>query len=120
MTFKLFARGHITTTTDEWTTVVPTRDSHPRTGITTFLTMDPPADQDVPSSRVESQIADMASSRPWAGGEPPQSIYVDGRHSRAVLMVSGARRDTAGCLYPGDGDGERCAKPKIFGPSDRS
>ena len=39
--------------------------------------MDPPADRDVPSGKVEAQIADMASSRPWAGDAPPMSIYVD-------------------------------------------
>ena len=88
--FKSFARGHITTITDDWTIVVPYRDSHPSSGTTTFLAMGPLADQGVPSSRVESQIADTASSRPWDGDEPPLSICVDAAPLCAVLIESGA------------------------------
>ena len=50
-----------------------------------------PVDQDVPSAKVEAQIADMASPRPWDGDEPPLSIYVDAASfSYDVLTAFGA------------------------------
>ena len=64
--------------------------------------------------RVEAQIADMASSRPWDVDEPPLSIYVG--PASFVRRVDGiwCRKDTVGCLYLVNGNGERCAQPKTF------
>ena len=96
------------------------------TGTTTFLTVDSPARTEADSQpealpeRVKAQIADMASSRPWGGDEPPMSIYVD--PASFVRRADGiwCRKDTVGRLYPVNGNGERCAKPKTFEKSEGS
>ena len=120
LTFESFGRGHIDTITDDWITMIPDADPRPWIGTTTFLTADLPVDQDVPSDKVEAQIADMASSRPWDRGEPPMSIYVDA--APFVRRADGiwCRRDTASRLYPVNGNGERSAKLETFGKSEVS
>ena len=76
-TFKSFENGHIHTTVDDWTVATPDDDPHLWTGTTMCLTAGSPVGQDVSSERVQAQIADMASPRPWDGDGRPTSIYVD-------------------------------------------
>ena len=70
--------------------------------------------------RVKSQIADVASSRPWDVDTQPLSIYVD--PASCVRRADGIwrRKDTVGRLYPVNGNCERCAKPKTFEKYDGS
>ena len=62
---------------DDCSATTPDVDPRSWTGPTTFLTAGSQVGQDVSSDRVEAQLADMASSRPWGGDQPPVSIYVD-------------------------------------------
>ena len=80
---KSYALCHLDSVTDDWNTAAPDEEPYPRTGTTTFSTIGPSANQETDvrpealPERVEAQIADMASSRPWDGDVPPVSIYVD-------------------------------------------
>ena len=71
ITFKSSVGGHVDTIADDWTAYALDEDARPWVGTTTFLTMDMPDARVVPSAKVEAQLADVASSRPWDGDEPP-------------------------------------------------
>ena len=118
ITFKSLFSGHVDTTIDDWNAAGPNEELEPWTGATTCLTVDRTAEPEAGGQpealpeKVRTQIADMASSRPWAGDEPPMSIYVD--LALFVRCADGIWRmkATVGCLYPVNGNGERYAKPK--------
>ena len=127
MTFKSYSTGEIDNVTDDWSTAALMEEADTWTGTTTFLTVDGPVwpDTEGPSEtvldKVRAQIADMASSRPWDGDEPPMSIYVDLGYFVRRSDGIWCRKDAVGrLLYPVNGNGERCAKPKKFEKSDGS
>ena len=126
MTFQSYSTGKIDNITDDWNTASLLEETDTWTGTTTFLTVDGlvwPDAEGLPEAvpeKVRVQIADMASSRPWDGDEPPMPFSVD--PGSFVRRADGiwCRKDTAGRLYPVNGNGERCAKLKTFEKSEGS
>ena len=109
ITFKLYSTGEIDNITDDWNTAALLEETESWRGTTTFLTIDAPVWPEAESlpeavpERVKAQIADVASSRPWDGDEPPMSIYVD--PASFVRRADGfwCRKHTVGRLYPVNG-----------------
>ena len=60
----------------------------------------------------------MSSMRPWDGDNPPMSIHDD--LASFVRREDGiwCRKDVRGRLYPVNGIGQSCAKPKMFEKSE--
>ena len=117
VTFRSFVRGRVDNITADCAIAVTNPDSHPWTGTAMFSRWT--RAQTRMSHRTELKLRLQTWPHPGHGMGMRLRCQstLSRRHVCAVLTESGCRRDSVGRLYPVNGNGERCAKPKTFGKS---